>query len=294
MMLVTGGAGFIGSHLVERLSRDHEVAVIDDLSTGRLRNLKGFRDRITLHRMSILDGELKKALRDVEVIFHHAAQINVRSSVENPGHDLDVNAKGTLNLLESARDLEKFIYASSGGAVYGEPEYLPVDEEHKVNPLSPYGVSKLAGEKYVECYAHNYGIKTAILRYSNVYGERQDAQGEAGVISIFLDRVSRGLAPVVFGDGEQTRDFVYVGDVVNANLPALEREGTFNIATGRETSVNELIRIIARITKREIKPVYDAPRRGEVKKICLDITRAKEKLGWAPETTLEKGIGRLI
>ncbi|MFQ6137178.1 MAG: GDP-mannose 4,6-dehydratase [Candidatus Hydrothermarchaeales archaeon] len=289
-VLVTGGAGFIGSHLVEALCDDHDVVVIDDLSTGKLENLENVRERIVLHKKSILDKGIKEDLRDVEVIFHHAAQIDVRRSVEDPMYDLDVNGKGTINLIENAPDLERMIYASSGGAVYGEPEYLPVDENHKTEPISPYGISKLVGEKYLDYYSYTYGLKTCSLRYGNVYGPRQDPLGEAGVIAIFLDRLSKNKRPIIFGDGEQTRDFVHVTDVVEANLLAMEREGVFNIGTGVETSVNGLVQIMSKVIGRGIEPSYADERKGEVKRIYLDIRKAREILGWEPRTTLEEGI----
>ncbi len=292
--LVTGGAGFIGSHLVEALLREgYSVAVLDDMSTGRRENLSGVEGRIVLHRMSVLSRDLGQVLRDVEVVFHLAAQVNVRRSVEEPAYDLKVNALGTLNLLEQGRDVERFIYASSGGAVYGEPRYLPVDEEHPTNPISPYGASKLAGEKYVQLYGYNYGLKYAILRYANVYGERQDPRGEAGVIAIFLDRLGRGLPLEVFGTGEQTRDYVYVGDVVLATLRALKQEGVFNIGTGTETSVNQLIEVIQRVTGIVPDVRYLPPRSGEVKRICLSTTRAQDVLGFRARVALQEGIARL-
>ncbi|WP_456474198.1 NAD-dependent epimerase/dehydratase family protein [Candidatus Pyrohabitans sp.] len=292
--LVTGGAGFIGSHLVDALlSEGYSVAVLDDLSTGREENLAGVRDRIVFHRGSILSRDLKAVMRDVEVVFHHAAQINVRRSVDDPAYDLKVNALGTLNLLEQGRDVERFIYISSGGAVYGEPRYLPVDEEHPTDPISPYGASKLAGEKYVQLYGYNYGLKYAILRYANVYGERQDARGEAGVISIFLDRLREGRPLTVFGTGEQTRDYIYVGDVVRANFLALRCEGVFNIGTGIETSVNKLIEIISEVTGTTPEVEHAPRRKGEVYRISLDVARSREVLGFEAETSLKEGISRV-
>ena len=289
--LVTGGAGFIGSHIVEALLEEgYEVRVIDDLSTGREENLAAVRSRIAFYRESILSKNLEGVLRDVEVVFHLAAQVNVRRSVEEPSYDLKVNALGTLNLLEQARDAERFIYASSGGAVYGEPRYLPVDEEHPTDPISPYGASKLAGEKYVQLYGYNYGIKYAILRYANVYGERQDPRGEAGVIAIFLDRLKQGKPLTVFGTGEQTRDYVYVKDVVRASLLALKREGVFNIGTGKETSVNELVDIISEVTGIKPEVEYAPPRKGEVHRIYLSTARAEEELGFSAEVSLKEGI----
>jgi UDP-glucose 4-epimerase len=293
-VLVTGGAGFIGSHLVEALLREgYSVAVLDDLSTGRMENLADVDGRIAFYRESILAANLRHVLQDVEVVFHLAAQVNVRRSVEQPAHDLKVNALGTLNLLEQARGVERFIYASSGGAVYGEPQYLPVDEEHPTEPISPYGASKLAGEKYVQLYGYNYGIKYGILRYANVYGERQDARGEAGVIAIFLERLRRGEPLEVFGTGEQTRDYIYVGDVVRATLRALEREGVFNVGTGIETSVNQLVEIIAGVTGITPEVKHLPPRSGEVHRICLNTSRAEEELGFKAEVELREGIARV-
>ncbi|NOZ82669.1 MAG: NAD-dependent epimerase/dehydratase family protein [Euryarchaeota archaeon] len=292
--LVTGGAGFIGSHVVDALLEEgYRVRVIDDLSTGREENLASD-GRLEFHRKSILDENLGELLRDVEEVYHLAAQINVRYSVENPAYDLKVNALGTLRLLEQAEDLERFLYASSGGAVYGEPQKLPVSEEHPTDPISPYGASKLAGEKYVQLYRYNYGIKYAILRYANVYGERQDARGEAGVIAIFLERLLAGKPLVIYGTGEQTRDYVYVGDVVRATLLGRRcSSGVFNIGTGIETSVNTLVDIITEVTGREPEVEHAEPRKGEVFRIYLDITRARDQLGFSPEVDLHEGIARV-
>ncbi len=292
--LVTGGAGFIGSHVVDALlERGYSVRVVDDLSTGRVENLTSD-GRLEFHRLSILDDAVKSLLEDVEEVYHLAAQINVRYSVEDPVHDLRVNALGTLKLLEAAKDLESFVYASSGGAVYGEPRQLPVPEEHPTDPISPYGASKLAGEKYVQLYHYNYGIKYAILRYANVYGERQDARGEAGVIAIFLERLLAGKPLIIYGTGEQTRDYVYVGDVVRATLLGRRcSSGVFNIGTGKETSVNALVDIIREVTGREPEVEHAEPRKGEVFRIYLDVTHAREELGFTPEVSLREGIARV-
>ena len=290
MILVTGGAGFIGSHLVDALSVEHEVVVVDDLSKGRLMNLTDSRDKITFHKMSILDKEIKDVLRDVDLIFHLAAQANVRRSVEDPFFDLDVNVKGLLNLVENADDLERLVFASSGGAIYGDPSVIPVDEGYQPRPISPYGVSKFAGELYLGYYNATYGLKTAILRYSNVFGERQDPFGEAGVISIFIDKVLRGEPPEVFGDGLQTRDYIHVSDVVNANLAAMDRVGTFNIGTGMETSVNRLVEILSEIRGKKIESIHTAEREGEVRRSALSIDKAKRELGWRPKMNLDEGM----
>ena len=294
MILITGGAGFIGSHLAERLCDEYDVVIVDNVNTGNLDNLKEFEDKIMLHKMSILD-DLKPILKDVEVIFHLAAQINVRKSIEDPFFDLDVNAKGTLNLLEASYDrVEGIIFASSGGAVYGEPKYFPVDERHPTDPISPYGISKLAAEKYLYYYNFTFGIKTCSLRYANVYGPRQDPKGEAGVISIFLDNLFCGRDLIVNGDGSQTRDFLYVDDVVDANLSALKNcDGVYNIGTGKETSINEIIEIILQISGRKINTRHKDPIEGEVKRIYLDINKAREKLGWIPKTEIKEGIKKL-
>lgn len=293
MILVSGGAGFIGSNLVDALVKEgHDVAVVDDLSTGRMENLSLSKDKISFHKMDIRDKGVKKVLKDVEVIFHEAAQANVRRSVEDPFFDLDVNVRGLLNLVENAPDLEKFVFASSGGAVYGEPETIPVTESHPTRPICPYGVSKLAGEEYLYYYRAVHGLKTAVLRYSNVYGERQDPLGEAGVISIFIEKALQNEAAEIFGDGLQTRDYIHVSDVVAANLSALDRVGTFNIGTGVETSVLDLVDILSEVAGRRVEAVHTDPRPGEVRRTALSIDHARIGLGWSPKTSLAEGMRR--
>lgn len=287
-ILVTGGAGFIGSHVVDKLIKNnHEVVVLDNLLTGNLNNIN--KNAEFVHG-SLLDKDLN--FEGIDVVIHHAAQINVRTSVEKPVYDGNINVLGTLNLLEKMREynVKKIIYASSGGAVYGEPKYLPVDENHPINPLSPYGLSKYCGEEYIKLYNRLYGIEYCILRYANVYGERQDPMGEAGVISIFVDKILNNQQPVIFGDGNQTRDFVYVGDVAKANLMALNwKNEIVNIGTGKEISVNELFNLISNELNYNGNPIYDKPRDGEVRKIYLNIDKAK-KLGWSSEYDLKEGI----
>ena len=293
-VLITGGAGFIGSHIVDKfLENNHEVVVLDNLTTGNLDNVK-HNDNIKFINKNILDKDLN--FEGVDVVIHHAAQINVRTSVENPILDGDINILGLINILEKMKEygVKKIIFASSGGAVYGEPEYMPVDEKHKVAPMSPYGLSKYCGEEYIKLYNRLYNIDYTILRYSNVFGERQDPLGEAGVISIFIDKMVKNEKATIFGDGGQTRDFVYVGDVAEANLKALDwKNEIVNIGTGIETSVNELYSVIANAMGYNGEPIYGAPRDGEVYRISLNINKAK-KLGWKPSVELKEGIKRTV
>ncbi|UXM85438.1 SDR family oxidoreductase [Methanococcus aeolicus] len=294
-VLITGGAGFIGSHIVDKfLENNHEVVVLDDLTTGNLDNIKRNNDNIEFINKSILDNDLN--FEGVDAVIHHAAQINVRTSVENPVLDGDINILGLINILEKIKkyNVKKIIFASSGGAVYGEPKYMPVDENHVVAPMSPYGLSKFCGEEYIKLYNRLYDIDYTILRYSNVFGERQDPLGEAGVISIFIDKMVKNEKATIFGDGGQTRDFVYVGDVAEANLKALDwKNEIVNIGTGIETSVNELYSVIANELNYDGKPIYDEPREGEVYRISLNINKAK-KLGWKPSVDLKEGIKRTV
>ncbi|HET6566823.1 MAG TPA: NAD-dependent epimerase/dehydratase family protein, partial [Rhodothermales bacterium] len=247
-VLVTGGAGFIGSHVADALvAEGHTVHVLDDLSSGRQENVPAGAAFI---RMDIRSEDVPSLFERERygVLVHHAAQMDVRKSVADPKFDADVNVLGFLNLMEAGRrnGLEKVVFASTGGAIYGEPDYVPQDERHTLQPLSPYGITKLTTEKYLYFYQQQYGIRYVALRYANVYGPRQNPHGEAGVVAIFTERLLRGEKPVINGNGEQTRDYVFVGDVVRANLAALRHEGSgiFNVGTGKETSVNELFRSI--------------------------------------------------
>ncbi|MBA2857939.1 UDP-glucose 4-epimerase [Methanococcus maripaludis] len=287
-ILVTGGAGFIGSHIVDILIENgHDVSILDNLSTGNEKNINKSAKFI---KGDILDKNLD--LTGFECVIHEAAQINVRTSVENPTFDGNINILGTVNILEKMKEygVKKIIFSSSGGAVYGEPEYLPVDEKHSLKPLSPYGLSKFCAEAYIKLYNRLYDIEYCILRYSNVYGERQDPLGEAGVISIFIDKMKKGEAPVIYGDGNQTRDFVNVKDVAKANLMALYwKNDVVNIGSGKETSVNELFKIISFETGFNKNPIYKKEREGEVYKIYIDYSKAKS-LGWIPEVELKDGI----
>lgn len=296
-ILVTGGAGFIGSHIVDAyINEGHEVSVIDNLSTGNKNNVNS---AARFYQADIRD-DLSSLIRDIkpEIINHHAAQIDVRASVENPAIDAEVNIIGTLKIIEAGLKckVKKIIFASSGGAIYGEQDYFPADEEHPTMPLSPYGVSKLACEKYLYYYKHNFGINYISLRYSNVYGPRQNPLGEAGVVAIFTHRLIRGKQPMINGDGLQTRDYVYVGDVIKANIKALEMKssGEFNISKGIETSVNELFKKLTEIAGRRIKALHGPAKKGEQRRSCISYKKAKDVLNWRPLVSLEQGLRNTV
>ena len=296
-IIVTGGAGFIGSWICEAyISDGHEVLVIDNLSTGSENNIPAEAEFI---ECDVRDcTKLEKAFRQFrpEVVNHHAAQINVRDSVENPSLDAEINISGSLNVLRLCVEhkTEKFIFSSTGGALYGEPGRLPADESTPTLPLSPYGISKLTTENYVRYHSKNHGFGHVILRYANVYGERQNPEGEAGVIGIFCENIINEKPCLIFGDGEQTRDYVHVSDVSQANLLAasLKEEGTFNIGTSVESSVNEIARILGEVTKTEFRIVHEKQRPGEVRRISLDCSLAAERLGWRPQVPLGEGLFR--
>jgi UDP-glucose 4-epimerase len=297
-ILVTGGAGFIGSHVVDALvAEGHRVLVVDDLSTGKKEHLN---PKATFYQLDIRSPELEEVFRSEEpdLVNHHAAHVDVRRSVADPGFDAQVNILGSLNLLENARrhGVGKFVYASTGGAIYGEPEYLPCDEGHPLNPLSPYGVSKLAVEKYLYFYGQIYGLRYTILRYPNVYGPRQDSTGEGGVVAIFASRMLRGEEVVINGSGEQVRDFVNVDDVVSANLLAQEAlDGQiYNLGTGVGTSINQLFATMKGLTGYAREPVYGPHKVGETFKIYLDAAKARTELGWQPALGLEDGLRATI
>jgi UDP-glucose 4-epimerase len=298
-VLVTGGAGFIGSHIVDRcLSAGHEVVVVDDLSTGC---------RQAVHpdaRLSVMDirsPDLAAVFRAErpEVVIHHAARAEVRRSVEGPLLDAEVNILGALNLLECGRrfGVTRVIYASSGGAVYGDTDVLPTPEDHPARPASPCGVSKLAVECYLACRAGLYGIRSLIFRYANVYGPRQSPLGEAGVVAIFSHRLLHGQPVVINGDGSQTRDYVYVEDVAEANVIALEHPdatGVVNIGTGVETSVVELFERLCVAVDMPVMARQAPANLGEQCRSVLDVTRAQRLLGWKPRVTLAEGLSRTV
>jgi UDP-glucose 4-epimerase len=299
-ILVTGGAGFIGSNVVDAcLAEGHDVAVVDDLSTGSAANVPA---AARLYRVDIRSAELHDVFRRErpEIVSHHAAQISVARSVADPMLDAAVNVLGSLNVLEAARrhGVRRVVFASSGGAIYGEPDRAAADEGHPCRPRSPYAVAKLAVEHYLEGYRATAGLETVVLRYANVYGPRQDPRGEAGVIAVFIDAVRAGRTPIIYGDGEQIRDFVYVGDVVRANLVAQARTLTshepvaFNIGTGHGTSVNALWQALATIADSSIEPRHEPARAGDLLRSVLDPRLAGEVLGWTAQTDLVSGLRR--
>ncbi len=306
-VMVTGGAGFIGSSLVDRLiSEGHTVDVVDDLSSGTLTNLASARlegaSKFSFHQMDIRSPELIDfiAQKKPEVIFHLAAQANVRHSVERPVFDADVNILGTLRLLEGARcaGTIRIVFAASGGTLYGEPDpsELPIKESCAHHPLSPYGVSKKAAVAYMEAFKSMYGLDYCALALANVYGPRQDPNGEAGVIAIFAERLLKNQQVIIYGDGEQTRDFVFVDDVVDAFIKAGAVGGgrIVNIGTGQEISVNELASIMIRAIGTDISPVHAQERMGELRRNSLDPSLAGTVLDWSPWTKLENGIYDVI
>jgi len=295
-ILVTGGAGFIASHLVDKLSLENKVIVLDNLSSGSLSNLERSQDRITFIKGDTLDKALlKDIVAEVELVFHLAANVGNIKSIEDPYFDMDVNIKGTINLLEAClkSNIKRLVYSSSG-AIFGEARYLPIDENHPLNPESPYGVSKLAAEKYCFAFYKVHGIPTTALRYFNVYGPRQGSSQYPNVIAIFFSRIKDGKPLTIFGDGKQTRDFLFVEDVVTANILAATHPAgvgeIFNIATGKANSVEQVASLIQQISAKESPVVYAAPRAGEVRHSQANIEKARRMLGYKPEIELKKGL----
>jgi UDP-glucose 4-epimerase len=287
--LVTGGAGFIGSNLVDALlARGDEVHVLDDLSKGRRERVA---ETATLHVADIRDPDRVFDEARPEVVFHLAAQADVRVSVERPDHDADVNVRGTVRILEAARRHgAQVVFSSTGGAIYGECE-APATEDAPRRPLAPYGTSKLCGEEYLATWNRLYGATHVALRFGNVYGPRQEPHGEAGVVAIFMGLLQDGGTPTIFGDGRQTRDYVYVGDVVAAVLAAVGHGGgVFNVGTGVETSVLDLYRAIGAATGIERAPEHAEARLGELQRSVLDPAAAKRELGWTPQVSLAEGL----
>tara|TARA_B100000686_G_C16724895_1_gene937189 strand:- start:127 stop:1050 length:924 start_codon:yes stop_codon:yes gene_type:complete len=293
-ILVTGGAGFIGSHIANTyIGAGHRVTVIDNLTSGKLRFLN---PRANFYKMDVLDPKVLDVLKSekIQTINHHAAQISVSESVRDPLFDVNSNIIGTLQLLQSAVSLGigKFIFASTGGGMYGEQIFFPAREDHPCNPLSPYGISKLCAENYLTFFCTQYGLNTTIFRYSNVFGPHQNAYGEAGVVAIFCEKLVNNKKPIIFGDGEQTRDFISVSDIAQANLIALDPActGTFNLGTGIETSINSLTKCLLEISGKNISKKHGPSRIGEQRRSVLDYKKFHEDFGWKPKIHMEQGL----
>lgn len=301
--LITGGAGFIGSHISEKLVKEgHKVKILDNFSSGSMVNLQRFADEIEVIEGDIRNCELvKKSLIGIECVYHEAAIASVQASVEDPFTTEEINVAGTISVLEAARDanVKRVIFASSA-AIYGDSEVLPKSEAMMPEPLSPYALHKLSGEHYMKIFHKLYGLETVCLRYFNVFGPRQNpASPYSGVISIFADRLIRGISPVIFGDGEQTRDFVYIDNVVQANLLAAfsDKVGNgevINIATGTKTSLNKLVNTIRRILKSECEVKYEERRKGDILNSVADTSVAEKLLGYEPKVSLEEGLYRML
>lgn len=294
-VLVTGGAGFVGSHLVDALTEENQVRVLDDLSTGQRSNVP---PGVRFREADVRDADaIADAIDGVEVVFHLAAGVSVPESVEEPLEYHETNATGSLRVLEAARRADARVVLASSAAVYGTPESVPVTEDELATPLSPYGVSKLAADHYARVYAEAYGLRTVSLRYFNIYGPRQRAGGDGGVVATFRDRAERGMPLVVHGDGEQTRDFVHVDDVVRANLLAATTDVTgqvFNVGTGEPTTVRELAELIREYAAGTVPITHAEPRAGDIRHSCADVSRARETLGYEPTVDLETGIASLF
>ena len=297
-ILITGGAGFIGSHLADKLiEQGHQVVIVDNLSTGRKENLN---PKAKFYELDIASLELSNLFKieKPEAVFHLAAQIDVRKSVADPVEDARTNILGSLNLLENCKkfNIKKIIFISTGGAIYGDADIVPTPETHPALPVSPYGVAKLSIEKYLNYYYQIFGLNYTVLRLANIYGPRQDPLGEAGVVAIFCNKLLKNEQPIIYGDGKQTRDYVFVEDVVNAGILALKQDkiGIFNVGTEKETSVNELFQKLTEVMDLKIEPIYKPSRTGEQQRSCLDYSKIKQELGWEAKYSLEQGLSKTI
>jgi len=297
-ILVTGGAGFIGSHIADAyISLGHTVFIADNFSMGRRDFLN---PKAIVIPVDIRDAEIEKIFRDhpIDIVNHHAAQIDLRKSVADPVFDASINILGGLNLysLCTKYSVKKIIFASTGGAIYGEQSYFPADEQHPTNPSSPYGIAKLTNEKYLGYFSSQFDIETIILRYTNVYGPRQSPHGEAGVVAIFTDRLLQGKSVSIFGDGKQTRDYVFVGDVVKANMAALEYRGNgiFNVSTSIETDVNQIFETLRNEIGVKTPPRYESAKSGEQRRSVCSYNHAQEILRWAPNVSLSDGLHQTV
>lgn len=296
-VLITGGAGFIGSNLADcLLSKKIEVVIVDSLATGHIENIN---PKAVFYKMDIRDANLKDVFEKEKpaYVFHLASQIDVQKSINDPSYDASVNVLGTINLLEQCRrfEVEKVIYASSA-AVYGSPMYLGIDEAHRIMPMSFYGITKHTAEHYLKVYKELYGLKYTILRYSNVYGPRQQYNAEGGVVAIFINKLLNGEAPVIYGDGEQTRDFVFVKDIAEANYLAIMKGDNeiINISTNKYITLNYLLKLLKEITMSEKAPIYKAPKKGDIKNSYLENKKACEILSWHPKYRLEQGLRETV
>lgn len=297
-VLVTGGAGFIGSHLVDALlEREYQVTIIDNMITGQPENIN---PAARFYEMDIRGKDVHELFEkeQFDVVFHQAAQMDVRKSVGDPGYDADVNIIGTLNLLQASVEtgVKKFMFASSGGAIYGEQVEFPATEEHPTWPSSPYGVAKLSCEKYIYSFGLTFGLQYQLMRYANVYGPRQNAHGEAGVVAIFCEKLLSGQQPIINGDGKQTRDFVHVADVVRANMLALDypKSDYFNVGTGIETDVNTIFYRLNEATGAGMPEKHGEPKAGEQQRSVLSYEKAKRLLGWEPQVEIGQGLAETV
>lgn len=295
-ILVTGGAGFIGSHIVDAyLALGHRVIIVDNFSTGKRENIN---QNATIYDVDLRDERLHEVfdVHKIDVVNHHAAQIDVRASVDNPANDAMVNIVGGINLYEQCvkHGVKKIVFASTGGAIYGEQDYFPADESHPMRPDSPYGISKLANEKYLHYYGKQYGIIPVVLRYTNVYGPRQNPHGEAGVVAIFSEKLCKGEQPVIYGDGLQTRDYVNVADVVRANVAALDVQtaDAFNICTGIETTVVEIFEHLRATLRPGTTVTFGPARAGEQRRSVCTYAKIEKALGWTPTVSITEGLKR--